>query len=120
MNCDILQFIFCAPPLARLCLLIKRLHHQVTLNHILKSEPAIPHNYPTGATCAFVVMPSPQFSQFQTGPFQGRCLRRKQLSFQLNPQQFPLYRRQYFLTAVMLCFFTVSTPRYLTVLYHWR
>lgn len=41
------------------------------LNHILKSEPAIPHNYPTRAACAFAVMPSPQF---QTGPFQCRRL----------------------------------------------
>ena len=60
-----------APPTV-LDLLIKRLHHQVTLNHILKSEPAIPHDYTTGATCAFAVMPSPQFRQFQTGPFQCR------------------------------------------------
>ncbi|MCV5446521.1 hypothetical protein OFN46_33655, partial [Escherichia coli] len=62
-------------------------HHQVTLNHILKSEPAIPHNYPTGAACTFAVMPSPQFRQFQ-------C------------------RRQYFLTAVILYFFTdTSLPQ---------
>ncbi|AEE60035.1 conserved hypothetical protein (plasmid) [Escherichia coli UMNK88] len=57
-------------------------------------------------------MPSPQFSQFQSGPFQGQCLRRKRLSFQLNPQQFPLCRRQYFLIAVILCFFTdASLPQ---------
>lgn len=57
-------------------------------------------------------MPSPQFSQFQSGPFQGQCLRRKRLSFQLNPQQFSLCRRQYFLIAVILCFFTdASLPQ---------
>lgn len=82
------------------------------LYHILKSEPAIPHNYPTGAASAFAVMPLPQFSQFQTAPFQGRCLRGKRLSFQLNSQQFLLSRRQYFLTAVILCFFTdTSLPQ---------
>lgn len=56
-------------------------------------------------------MPSPQFSQFQSGPFQGQCLRRKRLSFQLNPQQFSLCRRQYFLIAVILCFFTDASCR---------
>ncbi len=79
-------------------LLIKRLHHQVTLNHILKSEPPSHMTTQPGRPVRLLSCHRP-VSPVSDRPISVSASVTEAVSFQLNPQQFPLCRQQYFLTA---------------------